>query len=93
MEDVVVHGPARIGVPGSPDGQRLALEGGMWRYHPIEKRVEVLTTGTTNPWGHDWNSLGEAFFVNTVNGHLWHLIPGAHFTRHLYWTLIDAPTN
>ncbi|MDA7864667.1 c-type cytochrome [bacterium] len=73
--------PARIGVPGSPDGQRLALEGGMWRYHPIEKRVEVLTTGTTNPWGHDWNSLGEAFFVNTVNGHLWHLIPGAHFTR------------
>ena len=73
--------PARIGVPGTPNEQRLALEGGMWRYHPTSKRVEVLTTGTTNPWGHDWNSLGEAFFVNTVNGHLWHLIPGAHFTR------------
>jgi len=73
--------PAKIGVPGTPDQNRLALEGGMWRYHPKNKRVEVLTTGTTNPWGHDWNSLGEAFFVNTVNGHLWHLIPGAHFTR------------
>lgn len=73
--------PARIGTPGTPDDERLALEGGIWRYHPITKRVEVLTTGTTNPWGHDWNSLGEAFFVNTVNGHLWHMIPGAHFTR------------
>ena len=37
--------------------------------------------GTTNPWGHDWNALGEAFFINTVNGHLWHMIPGAHFAR------------
>ncbi len=73
--------PAKIGVPGTPEDERLALEGGIWRYHPKKKRVEVLTTGTTNPWGHDWNSLGEAFFVNTVNGHLWHLIPGAHFTR------------
>jgi len=73
--------PAKVGVPGSPEDQRLVLEGGMWRYHPREKRVEVLTTGTTNPWGHDWNSMGEAFFVNTVNGHLWHMIPGAHFTR------------
>ncbi len=73
--------PAKIGVPGTPEGDRLAVEGGIWRYHPQTKRVEILTTGTTNPWGHDWNSLGEAFFVNTVNGHLWHLIPGAHFTR------------
>jgi len=43
--------------------------------------VEVLCHGTTNPWGMDWNEHGEAFFVNTVNGHLWHVIPGAHFRR------------
>ena len=73
--------PGRVGVPGAPDHQRSALEGGMWRYHPRNKQFEVLTTGTTNPWGHDWNDVGEAFFVNTVNGHLWHMIPGAHFTR------------
>lgn len=73
--------PGRIGAPGTPDEKRLAMEGGMWRYHPGTKSVEVLTTGTTNPWGHDWNSVGEGFFVNTVNGHLWHLIPGAHFAR------------
>ncbi len=73
--------PGRIGQPGTPDEHRLALEGGIWRYHPKRKTVEVLTAGTTNPWGHDWNDHGEMFFVNTVNGHLWHLIPGAHFTR------------
>jgi len=73
--------PGRIGQPGMPDHQRFALEGGMWRYHPTRGQVEVLTTGTTNPWGHDWNDVGEAFFVNTVNGHLWQMIPGAHFTR------------
>ena len=73
--------PARIGLPGSPDHQRMALEGGIWRFHPTRKTFEVLTTGTTNPWGHDWNDVGEGFFVNTVNGHFWHLIHGAHFTR------------
>lgn len=73
--------PGRIGRPGTPDAQRLALEGGIWRYHPIRKTVEVLNSGTTNPWGHDWNDVGEMFFVNTVNGHLWHLIQGSHLTR------------
>ena len=42
---------------------------------------EALCHGTTNPWGHDWDEYGEAFFINTVNGHLWHAIPGAHFRR------------
>jgi putative membrane-bound dehydrogenase-like protein len=73
--------PGRIGRPGTADDQRFALEGGVWRYHPATKRVEVLCAGTTNPWGHDWNAVGEMFFVNTVNGHLWHMIPGAHYVR------------
>jgi putative membrane-bound dehydrogenase-like protein len=73
--------PARVGLPGTPDRQRYAMEGGLWRYHVHRKQVEVLTTGTTNPWGHDWTAEGECFFVNTVNGHLWHMIPGAHFAQ------------
>ncbi len=73
--------PARIGPPGCPDNQRLPMEGGLWRYSVNQRRAEVLTTGTTNPWGHDWTAEGEGFFVNTVNGHLWHLIPGAHFAQ------------
>jgi len=73
--------PGRIGKPGTPDHERFALEGGIWRYHPVHGDCEVLSAGTTNPWGHDWNEVGELFFVNTVNGHLWHQIAGAHYMR------------
>jgi putative membrane-bound dehydrogenase-like protein len=70
--------PGKLGVPGTPDDQRVPMKGGIWRYHPEAKVVEVLTHGTTNPWGHDWDQNGEMFFINTVTGHLWHLIHGAH---------------
>jgi putative membrane-bound dehydrogenase-like protein len=73
--------PGKIGLPGTPDSVRTPLTGGIWRFDPTSKRVEVLCHGTTNPWGHDWDALGEAFFINTVCGHLWHMIPGAHFVR------------
>ncbi|KAA5546887.1 c-type cytochrome [Roseiconus nitratireducens] len=71
--------PGRIGLPGTPDDQRVPIEGGIWRYHPDRRTVEVLCHGTVNPWGHDWDADGELFFINTVIGHLWHLMPGAHF--------------
>ncbi|HWB12822.1 MAG TPA: PVC-type heme-binding CxxCH protein [Pirellulales bacterium] len=65
----------------APDAFSVPLRGGIWRYHPVQKQFEVVCHGTTNPWGHDWNEHGEAFFINTVNGHLWHVIPGAHLRR------------
>jgi putative membrane-bound dehydrogenase-like protein len=77
--------PGMLGVPGTPEAQRVPLKGGIWRYHPEKKIVEVLTHGTTNPWGHDWDANGEMFFINTVTGHLWHLMHGAH--------LIDSGAN
>ncbi len=70
--------PGKLGIPGTPEEQRVPMKGGIWRYHPEKKIVEVLTHGTTNPWGHDWDQNGEMFFINTVTGHLWHLIHGAH---------------
>jgi putative membrane-bound dehydrogenase-like protein len=73
--------PGEIGAPGTSQAGRIPIRGGLWRYHPIRKKFEVLSHGTTNPWGHDWNALGELFFINTTNGHLWHMIPGAHFAR------------
>src|SRR4051794_9646353 len=73
--------PGQVGAPGTPEAGRVPIRGGLWRYHPTRKRFEVVSHGTTNPWGHDWDALGEAFFINTVNGHLWHAIPGAHFAR------------
>ena len=73
--------PGQVGAPGTPDDRRVPVRGGLWRYHPRSRRFEALCHGTTNPWGHDWDALGEAFFINTTNGHLWHAIPGAHFAR------------
>lgn len=73
--------PAAVGPPGAAGAERVPVRGGMWRYHPRSRIFEQLVHGTTNPWGHDWDAHGECFFINTVNGHLWHLIPGAHFTR------------
>jgi putative membrane-bound dehydrogenase-like protein len=73
--------PGRIGAPGTPDAERVPLEGTIWRYHPQRKVFEALGCGTTNPWGHDWNEAGDCFFVNTVGGHLWQLIPGAHYDQ------------
>jgi putative membrane-bound dehydrogenase-like protein len=71
--------PGLLGIPGTPDEQRVPIDGGIWRFHPERKVVEVLCYGTVNPWGHDWDSQGELFFINTVIGHVWHLMPGAHF--------------
>lgn len=71
--------PGNPGVPGTPIENRPELDGGIWRYHPERKIVETLCHGTVNPWGHDWDSDGELFFINTVIGHLWHMIPGSHF--------------
>ncbi|MDX2035556.1 MAG: c-type cytochrome [Isosphaeraceae bacterium] len=73
--------PGRVGQPGTPDAERVPLHGGLWRYDLKSRSFEVIAHGTTNPWGHDWNALGEAFFINTVNGHLWHAVAGMHFVR------------
>jgi putative membrane-bound dehydrogenase-like protein len=70
-----------VGVPGCLPSQRTPLNCCIWRYHPTRKIFEVVCRGTTNPWGMDWNEQGELFFINTVIGHLWHAVPGAHFQR------------
>jgi putative membrane-bound dehydrogenase-like protein len=78
---VGISSPTRVGRPGDPESARVNMGGGIWRYHPRTRRVESVAHGTTNPWGDDWNAEGEPFFINTVIGHLWHAIPGAHYRR------------
>jgi putative membrane-bound dehydrogenase-like protein len=70
-----------VGKPGTPAKERTQINCGIWRYHPTKKMFEVVAHGTTNPWGMDFDEYGEGFFINTVIGHLWHLIPGAHYKR------------
>ena len=70
-----------VGKPGTPDSERVKLSCCIWRWHPVKKIFEVVANGTTNPWGLDWDDFGQPFFSNNVIGHLWHLIPGAHYKR------------
>jgi putative membrane-bound dehydrogenase-like protein len=84
------------GIPGTPQEQRTPMNCGIWRFHPVDHRFEIVCRGTTNPWGLDYDEHGQFFFTNNVIGHLWHVIPGAHYKRmfgvdfdpHLY-ELID----
>lgn len=70
-----------VGPPGATGNQRTPINCGIWRFHPTRKTFEVVCHGTTNSWGMDWDTNGEMFFINTVIGHLWHVIPGAHYRR------------
>jgi len=70
-----------VGAPGTPNEKRVKMNCAIWRYHPTRKILETVAHGGTNSWGHDWNEDGELFMINTVIGHLWHVIPGAYYRR------------
>jgi len=78
------HGITDSSLPGTPDtlrNQRQPMNCGVWRFHPVHHKFEVVCHGTTNPWGMDYNKHGQMFITNNVIGHLWHVIPGAHYQR------------
>jgi putative membrane-bound dehydrogenase-like protein len=72
---------AKVGPPGTPDKDRVAINCGVWRYHPTKKKFEAVAHGTTNPWGLDFDEHGEMFITNCVIDHLWHIVPGGHYQR------------
>lgn len=76
-----IQATSKIGKPGSGDSQRIKINTGVWRYHPVSERVEVVMHGMTNSWGFDFDQHGEIFVINTVIGHLWHAVSGAHVQR------------
>ncbi|HUG69696.1 MAG TPA: PVC-type heme-binding CxxCH protein [Pirellulaceae bacterium] len=70
-----------VGAPETAPEHRTQVDCGIWRYHPTRRNFEIVCSGTTNPWGMDWDDHGQMFFINTVIGHLWHVIPGAYYQR------------
>ncbi|MEZ6048332.1 MAG: hypothetical protein R3C11_22715 [Planctomycetaceae bacterium] len=70
-----------VGKPGTPEANRVKLDCGVWRYHPVKQEFEAVAHGTTNPWGLDFDQYGQIFITNCVIKHLWHVVPGAHFDR------------
>ena len=70
-----------VGKPGTPKEDRVAISRGMWRMHPITHKFERIADGMVNPWGADFNAVGDLFTVNTVIAHLWHIVPGMYCQR------------
>ncbi len=68
------------------------INGGVWRYHPIKDRFEVVAHGFSNPWGIDYDAKGQLFISACVIPHLFHVIPGgiyhrqggSHFNSYVY---------
>lgn len=72
---------SRVGKPGSSKENRVPLNAGVWRMNPVNQQFEVVSHGTSNPWGLDFNDWGDAFVEACVIPHLWHMIPGGHYQR------------
>src|SRR5690606_37279028 len=62
-------------------GQGVDINGGVWRYHSLKDRFEVVAHGFSNPWGIDYNEKGQLFISVCVIPHLWHVIPGGIYHR------------
>lgn len=72
---------SRVGKPGTPEKERIPLNAAIWRYHPLRHQFEVVSHGTSNPWGVDFNDFGHAFCTACVIPHLYHILPGARYQR------------
>ena len=87
-----IQGNSFVGPPGATQSQRTPMNCAIWRYHPVHRKFEIVAQGGTNPWGFDYDQHGEMFMINTVIGHLFHIVPnaryrrmyGSHFNPHLY---------
>jgi putative membrane-bound dehydrogenase-like protein len=72
---------SKVGKPNAADSERTPINAGIWRYHPQKKIFEVFAEGTSNPWGVDFNDMGQAFATACVIPHLYHVIQGGRYQR------------
>jgi putative membrane-bound dehydrogenase-like protein len=70
-----------VGKPGAPDSERVKLNAGVWRFHPVTHAFEVFAEGTSNPWGLDFNDYGHAFVTACVIEHLYQVVQGGRYKR------------
>lgn len=70
-----------VGKPGTPKDQRQFIDGGIWRFHPVKKEFEIFTQGLSNPWGFDFNHVGEGFATCCVIPHLFHIVQGGSYDK------------
>ena len=72
---------SNVGKPGTPTKDRQYIDGGIWRFHPVKKEFEVFAEGLSNPWGFDFNDVGDGFTTVCVIPHLFHIIQGGIYDK------------
>ena len=72
---------SNVGKPGAPDSERVRLNAGVWRFHPVTHAFEVFAEGTSNSWGLAFNDYGQGFITACVIEHLYQVIQGARYKR------------
>lgn len=70
-----------VGKPGDPNEDRQFIDGGIWRYHPTRKEFEIFARGLSNPWGFDFNDVGQGFATCCVIPHLFHVVQGGIYHK------------
>jgi|GEM_PF-452832 len=70
-----------VGQPGAPNSERQFIDGGIWRWHPTKKRFEIYARGLSNPWGFDFNDVGQGFATCCVIPHLFHVVQGGVYHK------------
>ncbi len=72
---------SKVGKPGTKEEERIPINAGVWRYHPIRHEFEVFASGGSNPWGIDFNDYGHAFTTACVIPHLNYIVQGGRYFR------------
>ena len=72
---------SNVGKPGDEPDDRQFIDGGIWRYHPTEKKFEIFARGLSNPWGFDFDDHGQSFATCCVIPHLFHIVQGGVYHK------------
>ena len=65
----------------NPNNSYVTLDAGIARLNPRTRKFEVVSDGTSNPWGVDFDRCGNAFVSACVIDHFFHLAPGGVYVR------------
>jgi putative membrane-bound dehydrogenase-like protein len=70
-----------VGAPGTPEHERVRMNAGVFRYHPIRREFELFAEGGGNLWGLDFDDHGQCFVTANVVPHLYHMSLGGRYER------------
>ncbi len=64
-------------------GNEFKFNCALWRFHPVSRRFELISEGTSNPYGLAWDFEGSAIVeaCHWANDHLFHFVEGGHYQR------------